>query len=48
VLGAALVAVSEFQINIQIPSGLADGDYPLTIKVGSNNSQTGVIIPVAH
>jgi uncharacterized protein (TIGR03437 family) len=48
VLGAALVAVGEFQINIQIPSGLADGDYPLTIKVGSNSSQTGVIIPVAH
>ena len=48
VLGTALVAVGEFQINIQIPSGLADGDYPLTIHVGGNNSQTGVIIPVTH
>jgi uncharacterized protein (TIGR03437 family) len=48
VLGAALVAVGEFQVNIQIPSGLADGDYPLTIKVGGNSSQTGVIIPVTH
>ena len=48
VLGAALVAVGEFQVNIQIPSGLADGEYPLTIKVGSNSSQSGVVVPVTH
>src|SRR5213078_3423091 len=48
VLGAALVAVGEFQVNIQIPSGIPDGEYPLTIKVGSANSQTGVIIPITH
>jgi uncharacterized protein (TIGR03437 family) len=48
VLGAALVAVGEFQVNIQVPSGLADGDYPLTIKVGSTSSQSGVVIPIGH
>jgi uncharacterized protein (TIGR03437 family) len=48
VLGAALVAVGEFQVNIQIPSGLADGEYPITIKVGNTSSQSGVIIPITH
>jgi uncharacterized protein (TIGR03437 family) len=48
VLGAALVAVGEFQVNIQIPSGLPDGEYPLTIKVGSATSQSGVVIPITH
>ena len=47
VLGAALVAVGEFQINIQIPP-LADGDYQLLIKVNGVSSQTGVIIPIGH
>jgi uncharacterized protein (TIGR03437 family) len=48
VLGAALVAVGEFQVNIQIPSGLADGDYQLLIKVNGTSSQTGVVIPIGH
>jgi uncharacterized protein (TIGR03437 family) len=47
VLGTALVAVGEFQINIQIPQ-MADGDYPLLVKVNGVSSQTGVIIPVGH
>jgi uncharacterized protein (TIGR03437 family) len=45
VLGTALVAVGEFQINIQIPQ-MADGEYPLLIKVNGIATQTGVIIPV--
>jgi uncharacterized protein (TIGR03437 family) len=47
VLGAALVAVGEFQINIQIPS-LPDGEYPLVVKVNGIATQSGVIIPVTH
>ena len=47
VLGTALVAVGEFQINIQIPS-LPDGDYPLVLKVNGIATQSGVIIPVTH
>jgi uncharacterized protein (TIGR03437 family) len=46
VLGTALVAVGEYQINIQVPSGLADGDYPLLIKANGTSSQTGIIIPI--
>jgi uncharacterized protein (TIGR03437 family) len=48
VLGAALVAVGEFQVNIQVPSGLADGDYQLLIKVNGTPCQTGVVIPIGH
>ena len=39
--------VGLFQINFTVPS-LADGEYPLSIKVGSTSSQTGVILPVTH
>ncbi len=44
---AGLVGVGLFQINFTVPS-LADGEYPLSIKVGSTSSQTGVILPVTH
>lgn len=47
VLGTALVAVGEFQINIQIPS-LPDGEYPLVVKVNGSATQSGVIIPITH
>jgi uncharacterized protein (TIGR03437 family) len=47
VLGTALVAVGEFQINIQIPS-LPDGEYPLVVKVNGIATQDGVIVPVTH
>jgi len=48
VLGTALVAVGEFQVNIQIPNGLTDGDYPLVIRVNGTPSQSGVTIPITH
>jgi uncharacterized protein (TIGR03437 family) len=47
VLGTALVAVGEFQINIQIPS-LPDGEYPLVVKVNGVATQSAVIIPITH
>ena len=37
-----------FQVNIIVPSGLADGECPLLLKANGVSSQTGVIIPVAH
>ncbi|HEY1336801.1 MAG TPA: hypothetical protein VGF59_04795 [Bryobacteraceae bacterium] len=46
-LGAALVAVGEFQVNFIVPS-LPGGDYPLAIQVGSAASQSGVILPIGH
>jgi uncharacterized protein (TIGR03437 family) len=47
VLGSALVAVGEFQINIQVPS-LPDGEYPLLVKVNGVATQSGVVIPITH
>jgi uncharacterized protein (TIGR03437 family) len=44
---AGLVGVGLFQINFTVPS-VPDGEYPLSIQVGSQASQTGVIIPIAH
>jgi uncharacterized protein (TIGR03437 family) len=45
---AGLVGVGLFQINFTVPAGLADGEYPLTIKVNGVSSQSGVILPVTH
>ncbi|MEO8373074.1 MAG: IPT/TIG domain-containing protein [Candidatus Solibacter sp.] len=45
---AGLVGVGLFQVNIIVPSGLADGDYPLIIKANNVSSQTGVTIPITH
>lgn len=47
VLGAALVFPGEFQINIVVPN-VPDGDNPLKISVGSQSSQSGVIIPIGQ
>ena len=45
---AGLVGVGLFQVNIIVPSGLADGDYQLLIKANGVSSQTGVVIPITH
>ncbi|MBS1857917.1 MAG: IPT/TIG domain-containing protein [Acidobacteria bacterium] len=45
---AGLVGVGLFQINFTVPAGLADGDYPLAVKVNGVASQGGVILPVTH
>jgi uncharacterized protein (TIGR03437 family) len=45
---AGLVGVGLFQINFTVPAGLADGEYPLSIKVNGVSSQSGVILPVTH
>ena len=47
VLGAALVYPGEFQINIVVPN-VPDGDNPLKLSVGSQSSQSGVIIPIGR
>lgn len=47
VLGAALVYPGEFQINIVVPD-VPNGDNLLKLSVGSQPSQSGVIIPIAQ
>lgn len=35
-----------YQINVRVPASAPDGDVPVTIRVGSASTQTGVTIPV--
>ncbi len=39
---------AEYQIAIQIPSNLADGDYPVVASVGGSQSPSTVILTVRH
>ena len=50
VLGASLSAGSAAldQIEIQIPSSMADGDWPVQVSIGGATSPLGVILTVQH
>ena len=50
VYGAALAPGSAglYQIAIQVPSTLADGDWPIQASIGGALSPTGVVLSVAH
>ena len=41
-----LVAPGEFQTNINIPAGLAPGNYTITLTTGGVSSQPGITLPV--
>jgi uncharacterized protein (TIGR03437 family) len=43
---AGLVFPGEFQINVDIPASLANGDQPITATVGGVSTQPGVLITV--
>jgi uncharacterized protein (TIGR03437 family) len=43
---AGLVAAGEFQVNVVVPIGLAAGNYPITVGVGSQVSPANVMLPV--
>jgi uncharacterized protein (TIGR03437 family) len=44
---AGLVASGEFQLNVVVPN-LAPGEYPVTVTVNGQSSQSGVVIPVSQ
>ena len=48
--GAALAPGSAglYQIAIQVPSGLADGDWPIQATIGGTSSPAGAILSVHH
>ena len=48
VFGAALTPGSAalFQVSIQIPNTLADGDYPIQVAVGGVQSPSGVVLSI--
>jgi uncharacterized protein (TIGR03437 family) len=41
-----LVGAGEYQMNVQIPYGLAAGDYPIVITTGGASSPNSVVLPV--
>jgi uncharacterized protein (TIGR03437 family) len=43
---AGLVAAGEFQVNVMLPAGLAAGNDPITVAVGSQVSPANVMLPV--
>ena len=50
VYGAALAPGSSglYQIAIQVPTTLADGEWPIQASIGGVSSPTGVVLSVAH
>jgi uncharacterized protein (TIGR03437 family) len=50
VYGGALApgAAGLYQIAIQVPSTLADGDWPIQVMIGNIASPAGTILPVQH
>jgi uncharacterized protein (TIGR03437 family) len=49
ILGAALVSAGEFQINVQLPSDIPAGYYPLTMTVPNGSTSTAgvtIMLPV--
>ena len=50
VYGAALASGSAglYQIAIQVPTTLADGDWPIQASIGGTLSPTGVVLSIAH
>lgn len=45
---AGLVGPGEYQLNVAIPSGLANGTYPITITNQGQTSPSGMVIPVSN
>ena len=50
VYGAALTAgyAGLYQVAIQVPTSLADGDWPLVATIGGVASPSGVVLSVKH
>jgi uncharacterized protein (TIGR03437 family) len=50
VYGTALAPGSAglYQIAIQVPTRLADGDWPIQASIGGVTSPTGVVLSIAH
>jgi uncharacterized protein (TIGR03437 family) len=37
-----------YQLNIQVPANIADGDYPITLRLGSFSTPAGPYLSVRH
>jgi uncharacterized protein (TIGR03437 family) len=47
VLGAALVAPGQFQVNFTVPQ-LADGEYPITVSTNGKTSPANVLFDIGQ
>jgi uncharacterized protein (TIGR03437 family) len=45
---AGLVAPGEFQFNVVVPEGLADGDQPIVATYNGASTQSGALITIQH
>jgi uncharacterized protein (TIGR03437 family) len=45
---AGLVAPGEYQLNVVVPSSLADGDQSITASYGSQATQAGTLVTIQH
>ena len=50
VFGAALApgSVGLYQVAIQVPTSLSDGDWPIQVSIGGAPSPAGVVLSVKH
>jgi uncharacterized protein (TIGR03437 family) len=44
---SGIVSPGLYQLNVQIPAGLSDGDYPILVQVAGMQTQPSVVIPVS-
>jgi uncharacterized protein (TIGR03437 family) len=47
-VGASPGTAGLYQVNIQVPAGLADGDYPITLNLGAFSTPTGAYLTVKN
>ena len=45
---AGLVRPGQYQFNVVVPNGLADGDHPVVATYGGATTQAGTLIPVKN
>jgi len=45
VLWAGMTFAGVFQINVQVPDGIAAGDAPVVLKIGSQSSMQATVLP---
>jgi uncharacterized protein (TIGR03437 family) len=45
---AGLVSPGEFQFNVSVPTGAADGDLPVAVTYSGKNAQSGTLLSIQH
>ena len=48
VLFAGMTLAGVFQINVQVPDGIAAGEVPVVLKVGTQSSAQAMVLPFSQ